>query len=97
MRVAEQIRTKLTEALAPTRLDIVDESHRHAGHPGHNLEGESHFHVTVVSAAFSGKSRMERHRLVNTLLAAELAGRIHALSLNTRAPEEFTAEQGAAT
>jgi BolA protein len=88
MRVADSIKTKLDQGLQPVRLDIVDESHRHAGHAGHNHQGESHFAITVVSAAFAGKSRVERHRLVNALLAEELAGRVHALGLTTLTPDE---------
>ncbi|MGE5147241.1 MAG: BolA family protein [Candidatus Eiseniibacteriota bacterium] len=88
MRVAETIRRKLTEALAPTALDIEDESHRHAGHAGAREGGESHFRVRVVSAAFAGKGRVERQRLVYGVLAHELANDIHALALTTLTPEE---------
>ena len=88
MSVTAAIEKKLTGALAPERLDIVDESHRHAGHAGHHHEGESHFRIEIVSSAFAGKSRVERHRMVNALLAEELAGRVHALSLATLAPGE---------
>jgi BolA protein len=86
--VAETMRRKLTEALAPTRLAIVDESHRHTGHVGARPEGETHFRVEIVSAAFAGLSRIERQRLVHQVLAAELAGRVHALSLATLTPVE---------
>jgi BolA protein len=88
MTVAEQIRRKLTAALAPSRLDIVDESARHAGHAGARPEGETHFRLTIVSAAFEGRTRVDRHRLVNALLAEELIGRVHALSLTTLTPDE---------
>ena len=88
MRVATAIEQKLTEALSPERLKIVDESHKHAGHAGARSEGESHFHVEVVSAAFEGKSRVQRQRLVYGALAEELASDIHALSLRTIAPAE---------
>ena len=88
MSIADTIRGKLTERLAPTRLAIVDESHRHAGHAGARPEGETHFSVTVVSPAFSGLNRVARQRLVYDALAAELAGGVHALSLNTLTPEE---------
>ncbi len=87
-RVADSIRAKLTEALHPTRLDIVDDSHRHAGHAGARREGESHFTVTIVSAAFAGQSRVARQRVVYGLLAAELNSDVHALSLATLTPEE---------
>jgi BolA protein len=88
MPVADTIRRKLTERLAPTRLEIEDESHRHIGHEGARPGGETHFAVTVVSAAFIGQSRVARQRLVYETLAEELASRVHALSLTTRAPDE---------
>lgn len=88
MSVERDIRKKLTEAFAPEALDIVNDSHRHAGHASSPGTGESHFTVKVVSAAFSGKSRLERHRMVNEVLAAELAGRIHALAVKALAPGE---------
>jgi BolA protein len=88
MRVAETIRAKLTAALAPTRLVIRDDSQRHAGHAGARPEGETHFHVEVVSAAFAGESRVARQRRVYSLLAAELAGPVHALALATLTPDE---------
>jgi BolA family transcriptional regulator, general stress-responsive regulator len=87
-RVADAIRAKLTAGLAPARLDIVDESHRHAGHAGARAEGESHFNVTIAAAAFAGQSRVARQRLVYGLLAEELRTDIHALSLTTLTPEE---------
>ncbi len=88
MEYADRIRRKLTEALAPERLDVVDESGRHAGHAGARPEGETHFHVTVVSAAFAGRSRIDRQRMVYGLLAEEMAERIHALGLTTLTPDE---------
>ncbi|GAB6054526.1 BolA family transcriptional regulator [Magnetospira thiophila] len=88
MSVAETMRTKLTEALAPTLIEVIDESHRHAGHAGANPKGESHFSLRVVSAAFEGQSRVQRQRLVYGLLAEELAGPVHALSLSTQTPGE---------
>jgi BolA protein len=87
-RVADTIRAKLSDGLTPLRLDIVDESHRHAGHAGARPQGESHFQVAVVSAAFAGKNRVARQRLVYALLADELRTDIHALSLTTLTPEE---------
>jgi len=86
--VAGKIRDKLTVALAPQRLEIVDDSARHAGHAGARQGGESHFNVTVVSARFSGLNRIARQRLVYEALAEELAGPVHALSLKLRTPEE---------
>jgi BolA protein len=88
MTVAATIERKLTERFAPTRLDIVDESHRHAGHAGARPGGETHFTVLLVSAAFAGIGRVARQRLVYETLAEELAGSVHALSLTTLAPGE---------
>ena len=84
--VAEAIRAKLTEALNPTRLVIEDDSYRHAGHAGARPGGESHFNVTIDSAAFAGLRPVERQRLVHRVLAEELAGPIHALSLKLGTP-----------
>ncbi|MGZ9112603.1 MAG: BolA family protein [Rhodoplanes sp.] len=86
--VAETMHRKLTEALAPSDLTIIDESHRHAGHAGARPEGETHFRIEIVSEKFAGLSRIERQRLVHQVLATELAGRVHALSLTTRMPAE---------
>lgn len=88
MSVRARIESALTDALKPIRLDVIDESHMHAGHAGARPEGETHFRVKIVSGAFSGMSRVDRHRHVNTLLAAELAGPVHALAIDARAPEE---------
>lgn len=88
MSVAETIRDKLTERFAPTRLVILDESHRHAGHAGARPEGETHFAVTIVSSAFAGLNRVARQRLVYETLADELATGVHALSLTTLAVRE---------
>jgi len=88
MSVEDRIREKLTKAFAPAALEIVNDSSRHAGHAGSPETGESHFSIKVVSAAFAGKSRLERHRMVNEVLAEELEGKIHALALSALAPEE---------
>ncbi len=88
MTVAETIRDKLAAGLDPVRLDIVDESHLHAGHVGARDGGESHFRVEIASAAFAGKSRLERQRLVYDLLSEELAAGLHALAMTTLTPEE---------
>ena len=88
MTVAETIRDKLTGRFAPSRLVILDESHRHAGHAGARPEGETHFAVTIVAPAFAGLNRVARQRLVYKTLADELATSIHALSLTTLAPDE---------
>jgi BolA protein len=88
MSIAATIRRKLTERFAPIRLEVEDESHRHIGHEGARPGGETHFAVTIVSAAFLGHSRVARQRLVYQALAEELATRVHALSLTTLAPDE---------
>jgi BolA protein len=88
MSVTDTIRHKLSERFAPTRLVVVDESHRHAGHAGARPEGETHFAVTIASAAFSGLGRVARQRLVYDTLKQELAANVHALSLTTLTPEE---------
>ena len=88
MSVASSIEAKLTDAFSPTRLDIVDESYLHAGHIGARPEGETHFRVEIVSAAFEGASRVERQRMVHRVLADELADRVHALALQVRAVGE---------
>lgn len=85
---ADRLRTKLEAAFAPTRLEIVDDSHRHAGHVGDRPGGETHFNVTVVSAAFAGLNRVARQRLVYAAVADELKERVHALQLRTLAPDE---------
>jgi BolA family transcriptional regulator, general stress-responsive regulator len=91
MIVRTSIERKLTAALTPIRLDVCDESHRHAGHMGYDPNRETHFFIEIVSPAFQGKSRLERHRMVNTLLAEELANGVHALSLTAKTPEEAAA------
>jgi BolA protein len=88
MGTRDAMLAKLTRALAPLSLDVVDESHQHAGHAGHREGGETHFRVYIVSDAFRGKSRLERHRMVNEVLAAELKGGIHALAIQASAPGE---------
>jgi len=88
MTVRDTITEKLTAAFAPTALEVIDESHHHQGHGGWREGGETHFRVKLVSAAFAGKSRVERHRMVNQTLDAELKGRVHALAMETKAPGE---------
>lgn len=92
--VAARMRQTLEAGLAPVRLDIVDESQLHAGHAGARPGGESHFRVTVVSAAFEGKNRVDRQRLVYGLLSAELENQIHALALKTMTPAEDDGRAG---
>lgn len=86
----DRIQAKLAAGLQPLALEIVDDSHRHAGHAGDNPDGqgETHFKVKVVSAAFGGQSRIARQRMVYALLASELKERIHALELILRTPDE---------
>ena len=86
--VADLIAERLTTALSPTHLAVVNESHHHAGPMGDDGTGESHFAVEVESAAFAGLNRVARQRLVNGALADLLATRIHALTMRTRAPGE---------
>jgi BolA family transcriptional regulator, general stress-responsive regulator len=86
--VADAIRHRLTAALAPSRLDLVDESSLHAGHAGARAEGESHFRMLIVTAMFAGKSRLERQRMVFAALADLLRSDVHALSITALSPEE---------
>ena len=88
MRTKDVIATKLTAAFAPEILEVEDESSKHAGHAGARPGGETHFRVYIVSAAFVGKTRLDRHRLVNGILADELAGGVHALAIHAGAPGE---------
>jgi BolA protein len=82
------ITEKLRQAFTPESLRVEDESQHHAGHAGHRPGGETHFRLYIVSEAFRGKSRLERHRLVNATLASELAGGVHALAIHAAAPGE---------
>lgn len=86
--MAERITKKLEDALSPQRLNVIDESHQHQGHGGWREGGETHFRVDIVSEAFIGKSRVERHRMVNAALVQELAERVHALAIAAKAPGE---------
>jgi len=88
MTVREIIAGKLRAAFAPQRLEVLDESHLHAGHAGHRPGGETHFRVHIVSDSFRGKSRLDRHRMVNEVLSGELAGGVHALAIQASAPGE---------
>ena len=91
----ERIAVRLTEALKPRQLAIIDESERHAGHagvrtgPGHApAGGGTHYRVKIVSEKFAGRSRVDRHRMVYDLLPAEFADGLHALALDAKAPDE---------
>jgi BolA protein len=90
MRTADIITEKLTGAFAPTSLRVEDESHQHEGHTGHRPGGQTHFRVYIVSGAFRGKSRIERHRMINTALTDELQGGVHALAIHAKSPDEET-------
>ena len=90
MRTDQLITEKLTKAFAPASLRVVDESHQHEGHAGHRPGGQTHFRVHIVSAAFAGKTRVERHRMINAALADELTGGVHALAIHANAPGEET-------
>jgi BolA protein len=86
--ILEAIQAKLTAAFQPTRLEIVDDSDRHAGHAGASPGGESHFNVLIESQAFAGTAKVARQRMVYRALADELAGPLHALSIKALAPGE---------
>ena len=88
MDLEMQMREKLMVALHPARLDVVNKSHLHAGHRSSPGTGESHFRVLIVADAFAGKSRVERHRMINELLGDELKGGVHALAIKACAPGE---------
>jgi BolA family transcriptional regulator, general stress-responsive regulator len=88
MRTADLITKKLTEALVPQSLEVLDESQQHAGHAGHRPGGQTHYRIYIVSKVFKGKTRLERHRMINELLSAELAGGVHALAIHADAPDE---------
>jgi BolA family transcriptional regulator, general stress-responsive regulator len=88
MQMRTTIADKLAAAFAPQSLDVEDESDQHAGHAGHRQGGETHFRVHIVSEAFRGKSRIERHRMINQTLAGELAAGVHALAIHASAPGE---------
>jgi len=88
MTTQQTITNKLREAFHPESLEVKDESHLHEGHAGHRPGGETHFRVHIVSQAFKGKSRIERHRMVNATLSNELAGSVHALAIHAQAPGE---------
>lgn len=88
MSLQARMREKLMIALRPTRLDVVNESHLHAGHASSPETGESHFRLLIVSEAFTGKARVERHRIVNEVLRDELKDGVHALAIKALAPGE---------
>jgi BolA protein len=88
MSIADNIKTKLIDALSPSRLELVDESHLHAGHAGARPEGESHFRLLVVSEQFENRGRLERQRMVYQILGDLMTTDIHALSIKALTPDE---------
>ncbi|HEY2528645.1 MAG TPA: BolA family protein [Xanthobacteraceae bacterium] len=88
MRMHDVIVEKLRKAFAPESLRVEDDSHRHEGHAGHRPGGQTHFSIYIVSEAFRGKSRLERHRMINATLTSELSGGVHALAIHAAAPGE---------
>jgi len=88
MTLRDTIAEKLTKAFAPAHLEVVDQSHLHAGHAGARPGGETHFSINIVSQAFRGKTRVERHRMVNETLMHELKGRVHALAIRAATPDD---------
>ena len=95
MRTTDAIRDRLTAALAPTRLDLVDESARHAGHAGARPQGESHFRVTVVADAFRDRSRVDRQRMVFAALGDLMQHDILALAFTALSPADAAARERA--
>ncbi len=89
MTVKSRIEYRLTEALSPERLEVLNESHLHAGHqPGFDGGGETHMRIRIVAAQFAGKTRIARHRMVNELVREEFDAGLHALAIETAAPGE---------
>jgi BolA protein len=88
MLTKDIITEKLTKAFDPESLRVEDESDHHIGHAGHRPGGETHYRVYIVAEAFRGKSRVDRHRLINATLSGELAGGVHALAIHAAAPGE---------
>ena len=86
--VANEMKARLSAALSPTRLDLEDQSAAHVGHAGHDGRGESHFALTIESAAFLGQSRVARQRMIYAALGDLMRERVHALSIRATAPGE---------
>ena len=86
--VAAEIDKRLRDALAPTRLEVINDSDKHRGHAGHDGSGESHFTVAIEALVFAGMSRLDRQRAVNAALGDLMKERIHALAIRARAPGE---------
>jgi BolA protein len=94
MQMAERIEQRLRDALAPERVSVRDDSHKHQGHAGWQPGGETHFHVEVVAACFAGQARVHRHRRVYDALDVELRERVHALQITALTPDEASARSG---
>ena len=91
MSIRATIESKLAAAFSPQRLEVINESHLHAGHQEHfDGAGETHLRLRIVADAFAGMSRVERHRAINALVAEELAGTVHAFAIEAAAPGEVT-------
>lgn len=88
MLVKDILTEKLVKAFAPDSVEVIDESQQHIGHAGHRPEGQTHYRIYIVAKAFSGKSRLERHRMINAVAAEELKNGIHALAIHADAPGE---------
>jgi len=88
MQTKDVIIEKLTVAFAPESLEVLDESDKHKGHAGHRPGGQTHYRVYIVANAFAGKSRIERHRMINNALAEEIQGGVHALAIHASVPGE---------
>lgn len=86
MSMSETIHQKLMSALSPESLEVINESDHHAGHAGSPGTGESHFRIKITAAQFSGQSRLQIHQSINEILKEELAGKIHALAIEAKAP-----------
>ncbi|GAB5389586.1 MAG: BolA family transcriptional regulator [Alphaproteobacteria bacterium] len=93
MSKADTMIAKLRDGLSEAEITLRNQSHLHEGHAGHDGSGESHFKLTVISPDFEGVSRVQRQRMVNALLAEELAGPVHALTMTTLTPAEAAAKQ----
>jgi BolA protein len=88
MTARDRITQTLTGAFRPLALEVVDESHLHKGHAGHRPGGETHFRVRIAAEAFRGKSRVAAHRMIYAALADEIAGSVHALAIEAKAPSD---------
>lgn len=88
MTVKENIEKKVNAALSPEFLEVIDESHKHAGHVGARPEGETHFHINMTASALNGQNRVARQRTIYKVLSDELAGPVHALSLTLKGTED---------